>query len=106
AMVQYRIHSASMYQQKSPAYRDHELRTVEKHLGYSKEADAGIKKYIYEESIILFINNGDRKVYWLYKRFMYKKSLKNFLNLSIASLGISYEVKNKILRAMKISNLL
>jgi glycosyltransferase involved in cell wall biosynthesis len=77
AMVKYRIHSASMFQQKSPEYRDHELRTLEKHLGHSQVGDEIINNFIYNQSIILFLNNGNRSEYWLQKRFLQKKTFKN-----------------------------
>lgn len=77
AIVKYRIHSASMFQQKSPEYRDHELRTLEKHLGHSQVGDEIINNFIYNQSIILFLNNGNRSEYWLKKRFLHKKTLKN-----------------------------
>lgn len=93
AMVYYRIHSASMYQQKSPAYRDHELRTVEKHLGYSKAADEAIKDFIYRQSKLLYLHNGDRQLYWLWRRFLIHKTLKNFLHVLLGLLHIRYEQK-------------
>jgi glycosyltransferase involved in cell wall biosynthesis len=79
AMVQYRIHSTSMFQQKSAAYRDHELRTLEKHLGHSQVGDEKINNYIYRQSIILYLNKGDRSEYWLKKRFLQRKTIKNLL---------------------------
>lgn len=95
AMVQYRIHSASMYQQKSPAYRDHELRTVEKHLGYSKEADVVIKDFIFRSSIQLYVHGGSRPLYWLWRRFVIRPTINNFLHVLLALTGISFEQKEK-----------
>lgn len=95
ALVQYRIHSTSLYQQKSPAYRDHELRTVEKHLGFSRVADERIRKYIYENSILLYMYDGSRPLYWLWRRFQIRKTLVNLLHLLLALLNIRYEQKEK-----------
>jgi hypothetical protein len=80
AMVKYRIHSASMFQQKSPAYMDHELRTVEKHLGHSLDGDEKINNFIYNQSVILYLNKGNRAEYWLKKRFLHRKTIKNLVN--------------------------
>lgn len=98
AMGKYRIHSASMYQQKSPAYRDHELRTLEKHLGYSKVADERINEFIYKQSIFLYMYNGNRPLHWLWRRFLIKKTIKNFLHVLLALLGITYKQKEKWIR--------
>ncbi len=95
AMSYYRIHSSSMYQQKSPAYRDHELRTVEKHLGFSKEADQKINAYIYKHSILLYVHNGNRRFYWLWKRFLIKKTISNFGHVILALCLIKYSTKEK-----------
>lgn len=96
AMGYYRIHRASMFQQKSPAYRDHELRTVEKHLGYSKEADQKIYDYIYKQSILLYMHNGNRPLYWLWKRFLIKKTAANFLHVLLALFSIKYSTKEEL----------
>lgn len=95
-MVHYRIHSASMYQQRSPAYRDHELRIVEKHLGFTLEADMRIKAFIYRESLSLFINNGNRQRYWLWRRFIIKKTTKNFVRFLFVLVGFNYRAYNYI----------
>jgi glycosyltransferase involved in cell wall biosynthesis len=95
AMGRYRIHSASMYQKKSPAYRDHELRTMEKHLGYSKVADVKIKEFIYKNSILLYMHNGNRPLHWLWQRFQIKKTIENFMHVLLAIFYIDYEQKEK-----------
>jgi len=95
AYAKYRIHSASFYQQKSPAYRDHELRSLENHLGYSKIADSRINNFIYKHSILLFMYNGDRALYWLWRRFLIKRTMKNFLHVIIVMFNISYKQKQK-----------
>jgi alpha-1,3-rhamnosyltransferase len=97
-MGHYRIHSASMYQQKSPAYRDHELRTLEKHLGFSKVADEKINEFIYRQSILLYMNNGNRPLHWLWKRLILQKNISNFLHVLLALFNISYVRKVKLLR--------
>jgi glycosyltransferase involved in cell wall biosynthesis len=84
AMAKYRIHNASMFQQKSPAFRDHELRTLEKHLGHSQVGDEIINNFIYNQSIILYLNNGDRPEYWLKKRFLHRKTIRNLFKYLIA----------------------
>jgi alpha-1,3-rhamnosyltransferase len=96
AIGYYRIHSTSMYQQKSPAYRDHELRTVEKHLGYSKTADEKIYQYIYKQSILLYMHNGNRSLYWLWKRFLIKKTASNFFHVLLALFAIKYSTKEQL----------
>lgn len=101
AMGRYRIHSASLYQQKSPAYRDHELRTLEKHLGFSKVADEKINDFIYKHSILLYMHNGNRPLHWLWKRFLIKKTVSNFLHVLLALFNISYKQKEKWLRRVK-----
>ena len=93
AMAKYRIHTASMYQQKRPDYRDHELRIAEKHLGFSKEADEKLNNFIYKHSIFLYMYNGNRPLYWLWKRFMIKKNGKNLLHVVLAFFGITYKQK-------------
>jgi glycosyltransferase involved in cell wall biosynthesis len=95
AMVQYRIHSASMYQQKSPAYRDHELSTLEKHIGHSMAADEAIKDFIYRNSIKLYMDNGNRPLYWLWRRFTIRPTGNNFFHVLLAIFGISFEQKEK-----------
>ena len=95
AMAKYRIHTASMYQQKSPDFRDHELRIAEKHLGFSKEADEKLNNYIYKQSIFLYMYQGNRPLHWLWKRFLIKKSAKNFLHVLFAIFGITYKQKEK-----------
>jgi glycosyltransferase involved in cell wall biosynthesis len=98
AMGKYRIHNLSLYQQKSAAYRDHELRTLEKHLGFSKAADGGINEFIYYQSILLYMHNGNRPLHWLWKRFMIKKTFSNFLHVLLALFNISYNQKEKWLK--------
>lgn len=98
AMGKYRIHNLSMYQQKSAAYRDHELRTLEKHLGFSKAADVRINDFIYNQSIRLYMHSGNRPLHWLWKRFMIKKSFKNILHVLLALFNISYNQKEKWLK--------
>jgi glycosyltransferase involved in cell wall biosynthesis len=100
AMGKYRIHNLSLYQQKSAAYRDHELRTLEKHLGFSKAADEGINNFIYKQSILLYMHNGNRPLHWLWKRFMIKKTFSNFLHVLLAAFNISYKQKEKWLKQM------
>ena len=90
ALVKYRIHTASMYQQKSASYRDHELRTLEKHQGFSAQADIRIHDFIYRESLGLFINNGNRQRYWLWKRFNMNRNFRNFLRLVLVLCGFRY----------------
>jgi len=92
---QYRIHSASVYQQKSPTYQDHELQTVKQHMGHSLVADKKIKDFIYERSIRLYMNGGDRAAYWLWQRFLIKKTIPNAVNFLMALLGIRYEKRLK-----------
>lgn len=92
-VVQYRIHRASMYQQKSPAYLDAELRTVQKHLGFDVDADVYLKEFIYRNSIRLYMQGGLRPLYWLWKRFLIKKNTKNLLHVLLAVAGISYKQK-------------
>lgn len=94
----YRIHSASMYQQKSPAYRDHELRTLEKHLGFSEKGDFRINDFIYRQSILLYMHNGNRARHWLWKRFLIKRTISNFLHVILALFNISYNQKTKWLK--------
>ncbi|MEJ8816971.1 glycosyltransferase family 2 protein [Lacibacter sp. H407] len=94
-VVQYRIHRTSMYQQKSPAYQDAELRTAEKHLGFDQEADTYLKEYIYRKSISLYMHGGFRPLYWLWQRFLIKKNGKNLLHVLLALAGISYKKKLK-----------
>jgi glycosyltransferase involved in cell wall biosynthesis len=98
AMGRYRIHSASMYQQKSPTYRDHELRTLEKHLGYSKTGDKKINEFICNQSILLYMHDGNRQLHWLWKRFLIKKTVNNFLHVLLALFHISYKQKEKWLK--------
>lgn len=95
SMSQYRIHANSVYQQKSPVYRDHELRVVENHLGYSKAADEKINDFIYRQSILLYMHNGNRPLHWLWKRFLIKKTVNNFFHVLFALLSISYKEKEK-----------
>ncbi len=99
--INYRIHNASMYQQRSPAFRDHELRTVQKHLGHSKLADKKIKEFIYLESMILYMNNGNRSSYWLWTRFRMKKTFRNFIHFTIAAFKIEYSIKEKLITLWK-----
>jgi alpha-1,3-rhamnosyltransferase len=93
ALAKYRIHTASVYQQKSAVYRDHELQVAEKHLGYSKEADEKLNDFIYRNSIFLYMYNGNRPLHWLWKRFMIKRTFRNFLHVMFALAGISYKQK-------------
>lgn len=95
AMVKYRIHSASTYQQKSPAYRDHELRIAVKHLGYSKVADKKFNDFIYHNSILLYMYNGNRPLYWMWKRFVIKKNFSNLMHVFLVLLGIRYDQKER-----------
>jgi glycosyltransferase involved in cell wall biosynthesis len=101
AMAKYRIHSASMYQVKSPSYQDAELRVVKKHMGYSAVADQQIKEFIYKKSISLYMHGGLRPLYWLWQRFLIKKSIKNSLHVGIALLGMNYEEKAKWKKRVK-----
>lgn len=100
-VVKYRIHRSSMYQGQSPTYQDAELRTVKKHLGFSKEADVYLQAFIYEKSILLYMNGGLRPFYWLWQRFLIRKSLKNFLHVLIAFGGINYQKKAKWTKKLK-----
>jgi len=95
ALAQYRIHSASVYQQKSPAYQDHELQTVKQYLGHSTVADKKIKDYIYKQSILLYMNGGSRPAYWLWQRFKIKKTPQNAANFLLAALGINYKKRKQ-----------
>lgn len=95
AVVKYRIHVNSMYQMKSPLYRDAELRTVEKHLGFDSKGDIYLKNFIYKNSILLYMHGGLRPAYWLWKRFLIKKNVSNFLHVLLAIAGISYRTKQK-----------
>jgi hypothetical protein len=90
-VVKYRIHSSSMYQSKSPKYRDAELQIVEKHLGTEPQADIFIKDFIYKNSMLLYINGGLRQTYWLWRRFLIKKNAKNFAHVVLAAAGITYK---------------
>lgn len=94
-MANYRIHSSSMYQQKSAAYRDHELRIVEKHLGNNNVADRKMNDYLYKQSILLYMHNGDRPLHWLWRRFLIKKNWTNFFHVIIVLAGISFEKKEQ-----------
>lgn len=80
-IVKYRIHAFSMYQTKSPKFRDAELRIVEKHLGSDPKANGFIKDFIYRNSMLLYINGGLRPTYWLWRRFLIKKSPKNLFHV-------------------------
>ena len=95
AMIHYRIHQASMFQKKSPIFRDHELRTVKKHMNYSSIADIAIKDFIYRNSMLSFLNNGDRLGYWLWQRFLIKPNFSNLFHAVLANIGISYDTKRK-----------
>lgn len=95
SVVKYRIHNNSMYISKSPTYRDAELKTAEKHLGENSEADVYLKTFIYENSILLYLHNGLRPLHWLWKRFLIKKSISNFLHVLLALAGIKYQQKEK-----------
>lgn len=101
AMAKYRIHSESMYQIQSPAYQDAELRIVKKHMGFSNVADKKIKEYIYKKSISLYMHGGLRPLYWLWQRFLIKRSIKNALHVAIALFGIDYEEKAKWKKRVK-----
>ncbi|MFY7839478.1 MAG: glycosyltransferase family 2 protein [Lacibacter sp.] len=100
-VVKYRIHRSSMYQAKSPAYQDAELRTVKKHIGFNKEADSYLKDFIYKKSISLYMHGGLRPLYWLWQRFLIHKSLKNFFHVLVALGGISYQKKAKWKKRVK-----
>jgi glycosyltransferase involved in cell wall biosynthesis len=92
-LVKYRVHSKSMYQIKSPDFRDSELRVAEMHLGFSHTADIVFRQFIYEKSIIDYMEGGKRSLYWLWKRFLLKRTIKNFLHVIFALIGISYQQK-------------
>ena len=94
-MVKYRIHNESIFQKKSPIYRDHELSTLEKHIGFTKAADEAIKDFIYRNSIQLYMYNGNRPLYWLWRRFSIMPSVKNLFHVLLALIGISFEKKEK-----------
>lgn len=101
AMANYRIHNVSMYQQKGPVYRDHELRIAEKHLGFSKQADKIINKYIYQQSILLYMHDGNRPLHWLWKRFKIKPSLSNMLHVLLVVFGITFQKKSTWIHRLK-----
>lgn len=101
-VVKYRIHRTSMYQAKSPAYRDAELRTVKKHIGFNEEADVYLKDFIYRNSIFLYMHGGLRPLYWLWQRFLIHKSLKNMLHVLTALAGVSYQQKEQWKRRFKL----
>lgn len=101
SMVYYRIHRDSMYQQKSPSYQDHELRTAEKHLGYSAVADKAISDFIYNKSMQLYMHGGNRPLHWMWRRFLIKKTASNFLHVLLALLGITYQRKEQWRKKLK-----
>ena len=94
-VVKYRIHQQSMYQEKSAAFLNSELRTVEKHLGFDKKADEYLRDFIYHKSILNYMRNGIYQLHWLWKRFLIKKTFNNFLHVLLAVFGISYRQKEK-----------
>lgn len=103
ALAKYRIHKKSMYQTKSPEFWDHELRVVEKHLGYSSAADQRIKEFIYTKSILLYMNNGARPVHWLWRRFQIRKTPANLFHVFLALLGIDYKKKEEWKKRVSLS---
>jgi glycosyltransferase involved in cell wall biosynthesis len=94
-LVKYRVHSNSMFQKRNNIHIDSELRICEKYLGIDKLADKNFKSRIYNESILIYMRGGIRIKYWLWKRFLIKKSFKNLLHLSVALAGIPYKRMEK-----------
>jgi glycosyltransferase involved in cell wall biosynthesis len=94
-VVQYRIHSQSMFQDKSAAFIQAALLTAEKNMGYNKEADNYFKKFIADWSLKNYFKNGPRQLYWFWKRFQYNITYANFYKVIRALLGIQFKRNQK-----------
>jgi len=92
-LVKYRIHSQSMYQQRSHKYVDSMLRINKAHIGFDKEADIYLKDFIYRESILNYMHGGINNLKWLCQRFLIKPSMKNLMHVLLALFGIPYKFK-------------
>lgn len=93
--VKYRIHSNSMFQQKSPAFIEAALLTAKKNMRYNKDADRYFKKFIIEWSLKNYFKNGARQTYWFWLRFLYAKTTSNFYKVVRSALGIRYKKNEK-----------
>jgi glycosyltransferase involved in cell wall biosynthesis len=90
-VVKYRIHSNSMYQEKSTAFIQAALLTVKKNMGFDKNADRYFKQFIIEWSLKNYFKNGPNQAFWFWLRFLYAKSPANLFKVARSVLGIKYK---------------
>ncbi|MGV8828586.1 MAG: glycosyltransferase family 2 protein [Breznakibacter sp.] len=88
-LVYYRVHGKSIYQSYSKKYRDSLLEMNYSFIGFRQQTDPVFSEYVVREAMVNYINNGLRKRYWLFIRFLEIRSLKSFLQFVLGSI-LSY----------------